>query len=68
MFAILHITAIGANVMTSVTAGSLLDDNLWHDVTINRFLNQVSFTVDRVEVKETIKGDFQQMDLDKIVC
>lgn len=54
--------------MTSVTAGSLLDDNLWHDVTINRFLNQVSFTVDRVEVKELIKGDFQQMDLDKIVC
>lgn len=64
----LYITAIGANVMTSVTAGSLLDDNLWHDVTINRFLNQVSFTVDRVEVKELIKGDFQQMDLDKIVC
>lgn len=53
--------------MTSVTAGSLLDDNLWHDVTINRFLNQVSFTVDRVEVKELIKGDFQQLDLDKIV-
>ncbi|CAL8121658.1 unnamed protein product [Orchesella dallaii] len=58
---------LGSNVMTSVTAGSLLDDNLWHDVTINRFLDQVSFTVDRVEVKETIKGDFMQLDLDKIL-
>lgn len=53
--------------MTSITAGSLLDDNLWHDVIIDRYLNQLSFTVDRVEVKAVIKGDFYQLDLDKIL-
>jgi contactin associated protein-like 2 len=55
------------SVMTSLTAGSLLDDSLWHDVIINRYLNQVTFTVDRVEIKSKLKGDFQQLDLNKIL-
>ncbi|XP_021952537.1 neurexin-4 isoform X2 [Folsomia candida] len=58
---------LGGGQMTSITAGSLLDDNLWHDVIIDRYLNQLSFTVDRVEVKAVIKGDFYQLDLDKIL-
>jgi contactin associated protein-like 2 len=53
--------------MTSISAGSLLDDNLWHDVIIDRYLNLIRFTVDRVEVKELIKGDFQQLDLNRVV-
>ena len=53
--------------MTSMSAGSLLDDSIWHDVVITRDLNVVSFIVDRVEVKEIVKGDFQKLDLDLVV-
>jgi len=53
--------------MTSISAGSLLDDNLWHDVIIDRYLSEIRFTVDRVEIKEVIKGDFQQLDLNRVV-
>lgn len=53
--------------MTSLSAGSLLDDNLWHDVNVNRLLNHVSLTVDRVVVNASIKGDFVTLDLDKMV-
>ena len=53
--------------MTSISAGSLLDDGLWHDVSIERVLNRLSFTIDRVELKAIIKGDFQMLDLDRVV-
>jgi hypothetical protein len=53
--------------MTSISAGSLLDDGLWHDVSISRVLNHLSFTIDRVELKAVIKGDFQMLDLDRVV-
>ena len=58
---------LGSGVMTSMSAGSLLDDSIWHDVIITRNLNVVSFVVDRVEVKELVKGDFGQLDLNRIV-
>ncbi|CAG7823734.1 unnamed protein product [Allacma fusca] len=58
---------LGSGIMTSMSAGSLLDDSIWHDVSILRQLNVVSFVVDRVEVKEAVKGDFQQLDLDRIL-
>lgn len=53
--------------MTSVTAGSLLDDGIWHDVSLERRLNKIAFTIDRVELQTKVKGDFQILDLDRIV-
>nr|CAG4643694.1 EOG090X00DN [Lepidurus arcticus] len=56
---------IGSGLMTSMTVGSLLDDNLWHDVMIVRNRRDVIFTVDRVMIKDKIKGDYAQLDLDR---
>ena len=49
--------------MTSLSVGSLLDDNLWHDVRIVRNRREVIFTVDRVMIRERVKGDYAQLDL-----
>uniref|UniRef100_A0A646QGQ6 Neurexin4 n=1 Tax=Hemiscolopendra marginata TaxID=943146 RepID=A0A646QGQ6_9MYRI len=54
---------LGAKLMTSVSVGSLLDDNLWHDVVINRNRQDLVLTVDRVIVRHKIRGDFTQLDL-----
>lgn len=56
---------LGSKQATSITVGSLLDDNLWHDVIIYRHNRDVVFTVDRVIVKQKIKGDFTQLDLNR---
>lgn len=58
---------VGGKEVTSISSGSLLDDGLWHDVRIDRWLNKVSFTIDRVELKAALKGDFQMLDLDRVV-
>ena len=47
---------LGSGLMTSMSVGSLLDDNLWHDVFIFRKRREVVFTVDRVMIREKIKG------------
>nr|CAG4640603.1 EOG090X00DN [Eulimnadia texana] len=54
---------LGAGLTTSMSVGSLLDDNLWHDVSISRNRRDVTFTVDRVMVREKVKGDYAQLDL-----
>lgn len=46
-----------------MSVGSLLDDNLWHDVRILRNRREVVFTVDRVMIRERVKGDYAQLDL-----
>uniref|UniRef100_T1JED8 Neurexin-4 n=1 Tax=Strigamia maritima TaxID=126957 RepID=T1JED8_STRMM len=56
---------LGAKLMTSISVGSLLDDNLWHDVLITRNRRDLTFTVDRVLVKRQIRGDFTQLDLNR---
>ncbi len=58
---------VGSGVMTSISAGSLLDYGLWHDVHIGRELNRLSVTIDRVELRGIIKGDFQMLNLDRVV-
>jgi hypothetical protein len=54
---------LGAGLLTSLSVGSLLDDNLWHDVRILRNRREVIFTVDRVMIREKVKGDYAQLDL-----
>ncbi|CAG2109165.1 unnamed protein product, partial [Medioppia subpectinata] len=41
----------GGGLIESISAGSLLDDNLWHDVLISRRGRDVLFSVDRVLVR-----------------
>ncbi|EEC08437.1 neurexin IV, putative, partial [Ixodes scapularis] len=53
----------GEGVVTEVTCGSLLDDNIWHDVHISRFRRELVFSVDRVVVRRVLRGDSFQLDL-----
>lgn len=49
---------------TSVTTGSLLDDNHWHSVVIERYRRNVNFTLDRHTQHFRTNGDFDHLDLD----
>lgn len=55
----------GKVAVTEVWCGSLLDDNAWHDVQISRFGHELKFTVDRVVVRQLLKGDFSRLDLNR---
>ncbi|XP_053328192.1 contactin-associated protein-like 5 [Spea bombifrons] len=52
------------NTHTVVTLGSLLDDQHWHSVTIERFNKQVNFTVDKHTQHFRTKGDSDDLDID----
>nr|CAI5863793.1 unnamed protein product [Callosobruchus analis] len=54
---------LGYNEVTSLSVGSLLDDNIWHDVVISRNRRDILFSVDRVVVQDKIKGEFQILNL-----
>ncbi|XP_074114384.1 neurexin-4 isoform X3 [Cotesia typhae] len=56
---------LGSGIPTSLSVGSLLDDNMWHDVQIFRNRRDISFSVDRVVVKGRVKGDFHRLDLNR---
>ncbi|KAF4517229.1 hypothetical protein B566_EDAN005283 [Ephemera danica] len=56
---------LGSGVVTSLSVGSLLDDNLWHDVVVSRNRRDVMFSVDRVVVKGRIKGEFSRLNLNR---
>ncbi|KAL7638819.1 UNVERIFIED_CONTAM: hypothetical protein RMT77_010353 [Armadillidium vulgare] len=56
---------LGSRLMTSLSVGSLLDDNSWHDVEFVRREKNVSLIVDRVRVDSQILGDFKRLDLNK---
>lgn len=53
--------------MTSLSVGSLLDDNIWHDVVISRNRRDIMFSVDRVIVEKRIKGVFDKLNLNRAV-
>jgi len=53
---------------TTLKAGSLLDDNQWHELVVSREGRQVNFTVDRLTVTNMTNGDFLQLDLDRMVA
>ena len=48
----------------TVACGSLLDDNQWHDVVVERESKNISVTVDRLRVTGISKGPFITLDLD----
>ncbi|XP_071978133.1 contactin-associated protein-like 5 [Engystomops pustulosus] len=52
------------NTHTVVTLGSLLDDQQWHSVLIDRFNKQVNFTVDKYTQHFRTKGDSDELDID----
>lgn len=56
---------LGSGIVTSLCVGSLLDDNIWHDVVISRNRRDILFSVDRVVVQERIKGEFNQLNLNR---
>lgn len=58
---------LGSKMVTSLSVGSLLDDNIWHDVVISRNRRDILFSVDRVVVQERIKGDFNRLNLNRDV-
>ncbi|KXJ83042.1 hypothetical protein RP20_CCG009654 [Aedes albopictus] len=56
---------LGSRIMTSLSVGSLLDDNIWHDVVISRNRRDIMFSVDRVIVEKKIKGEFDKLNLNR---
>ncbi len=50
---------------TTMRAGTLLDDNQWHDVDIKRDGREINFTVDRLTITNITNGEFYQLDLDR---
>ncbi|XP_051175571.1 neurexin-4 isoform X1 [Leptopilina boulardi] len=57
---------LGSGIMTSLSVGSLLDDNMWHDVIIARNRRNIAFSVDRVLIEGKIKGEFHRLDLNRV--
>ncbi|XP_034038246.1 contactin-associated protein-like 2b [Thalassophryne amazonica] len=49
---------------TSVTSGSLLDDDHWHSVLIERYRRNVNFTLDHHTQRFRTNGQFDHLDLD----
>nr|XP_006007056.1 PREDICTED: contactin-associated protein-like 4 [Latimeria chalumnae] len=56
----LHTTSSHANV----TLGSLLDDQHWHSILIERVNKQINFTVDKHTHQFQTKGEFDYLDID----
>lgn len=56
---------LGSGIMTSLSVGSLLDDNVWHDVVISRNRRDLLFSVDRVLVRGRLKGEFNKLNLNR---
>ncbi|CAK1598381.1 unnamed protein product [Parnassius mnemosyne] len=56
---------LGSGTATSMSVGSLLDDNIWHDVVISRHRRDMIFSVDRVVVTGRIKGEFSRLNLNR---
>ncbi|XP_041660286.1 contactin-associated protein-like 2 [Cheilinus undulatus] len=49
---------------TTVTSGSLLDDDHWHSVVIERYRRNVNFTLDHHTQQFRTNGEFDHLDLD----
>ncbi|XP_062260924.1 contactin-associated protein-like 2b [Platichthys flesus] len=49
---------------TSVISGSLLDDDHWHSVVVERYRRNVNFTLDHHTQQFRTNGDFDHLDLD----
>ncbi|KAI1289291.1 Neurexin-4 [Halotydeus destructor] len=60
---VLELDLGGEGTVNSISAGSLLDDNLWHEVLLTRVKRDILVTVDRVMVRHHLHGDFVRLDL-----
>ena len=58
---------LGSKIMTTLSVGSLLDDNVWHDVVISRNRRDILFSVDRVIVERKLQQDFTKLNLNRAV-
>lgn len=58
---------LGSGMMTTLSVGSLLDNNIWHDVIISRDHRDIVFSVNRVMAQGRIKGEFDHLNLDRAV-
>ncbi|KYN20151.1 Ras-related protein Rab-10, partial [Trachymyrmex cornetzi] len=52
---------LGSGIMTSLSVGSLLNDNVWHDAVISRNRKDIWFSVDRILIKGRIEGEFYRL-------
>lgn len=50
---------------TAVTSGSLLDDDHWHHVHVERYRRNINFTLDQHTQSFRTNGDFHHLDLDQ---
>lgn len=67
-FNLIHaISSLGSDNQTTLSIGSLLDDDAWHDVSISHANKDISLSVDRVTVHKIAIDDFSQLNLDKFV-
>ena len=57
-------TTKGESRETSITLGSLLDDNVFHEVYVERNRRDIILSVDRVKIADRIRGEFNKLDLD----
>lgn len=58
---------LGSGIMTTLSVGSLLDDNVWHDVILSRIRRDIVLSVDRVIVQGRVKGEFHKLNLNRAV-
>lgn len=58
---------LGSGLMISLSVGSLLDDNIWHDVLISRNFKEIFFSVDRVSITGVVKGEFSTLNLNNAI-
>lgn len=58
---------LGEGITTTLSAGSLLDNNVWHDVVISRNRFDIIFSVDRIIVNGRINGQLSRLNLDRAV-
>lgn len=49
---------------TAVASGSLLDDDHWHSVVIERYRRNINFTLDHHTKHFRTNGEFDHLDLD----
>ncbi|KAG1681270.1 Neurexin-4 [Nymphon striatum] len=62
---VLSVQLGGSGFITSLSVGSLLDDNFWHDVVIQRNGKHLTFSVDTFVVKETMLTDYRYLNLNR---
>lgn len=60
---VLSVDLAGTGMVQNISSGSLLDDNSWHDVALDRYGRNVILSVDRVAVKQKLAGDFSRLNL-----